>query len=219
MERIFDHDLNKLKAKLYEMGDLVETQIHHVVNALIEGDVQLAKKIAEGDNQIDNMDVKIDKLCQRIFALNQPVASDLRFIMASLKINNELERLGDIAVSIAERIEPITDYPEMIHQFKIDNLANQSEELTKRTISCLKKGEVSDIEQIRKLKNEVKEENQRILNEILQEMTKKSEVIVVATNLVIILRHLERLAGHCSNILESIVFIIEGKIIKHSKEI
>ena len=107
MERHFEIELQKLNKRINKMGNLVAEQVHLAMTALTECNQELAKEIIEHDSEVDELDVKIDKLCQRIFALTQPVATDLRLIMASLKMNNDLERMGDHAVGIAKRIEGI----------------------------------------------------------------------------------------------------------------
>mgnify|MGYP003586733898 FL=1 len=108
--RIFDQELEKLERKVVQMCSQVNQQINDALTALRDYDLKLAKKVINDDNDIDTLDVKIDKLCQKIFALQQPVASDLRYILSALKINNDLERVGDHAVSIAKHIKPLQDY-------------------------------------------------------------------------------------------------------------
>ena len=126
MERHFELELEKLKKRILKMGNLVAAQIHQTMIALINCDIEAAEEIIETEHAIDKLDTKIDKLCQRIFALTQPVATDLRFIMASLKMNNDLERMGNHAVSIARRIEGLSDYKDIVTELKIDDLAGSS---------------------------------------------------------------------------------------------
>src|SRR5512142_2177617 len=105
MERHFEQELEKLNRRVLKMGNLVAEQVSQSLEALMTGNAKLAKTIIDNDQEVDELDVKIDKLCQRIFALTQPVATDLRFIMSALKMNNDLERMGDHAVEIASKIE------------------------------------------------------------------------------------------------------------------
>jgi phosphate transport system protein len=163
------------------------------------------------------LDVKIDKLCQRIFALSQPVASDLRLIMAALKINNDLERLGDLGVTIAKKIEAISEFKDVIVELNIDTLANMSEILVKDCINILTTRNVTFIRDIFESATTLKNKVQQTSNRIINEMMNKTDVVVVATNLMLIISQMERIAGYSTNIAESVYFLVEGKIVKHTK--
>jgi phosphate transport system protein len=216
MERHFEQELEKLNKRIIKMGNLVASQIHETMDALIRCDVEMAHKIIENDNLVDELDVKIDKLCQRIFALTQPVATDLRLIMSSLKMNNDLERMGDHAVSIAGKIEALSEFREIIPELGIDKLAQMTDAIVKDVVNILSTRNVVFIRDIFIQAGAIKDKSQSISSLILEEMTKKTDVIVVATNLMIILTQIERLAGYSTNIAESIVFLVEGKVVKHS---
>jgi phosphate transport system protein len=216
MERHFEQELDKLNKRIIKMGNLVASQIHQTMYALTQCDTELAAEIIENDNQVDELDVKIDKLCQRIFALTQPVATDLRLIMASLKMNNDLERMGDLAVNIASRIEGLNGYKDIITELKVDELAGMTEVIVRDVINILNTKNVVFIRDIFEAANAIKDKIQVISASIIEEMTKKTDVIVVATNLMIILTQIERVAGYSTNIAESIVFLVEGKIVKHA---
>jgi len=217
MERHFDQELEKLNNRVLKMGKLVESQITDTMQALLNCDVELAGRIIENDNQVDVLDVKIDKLCQRIFALSQPVASDLRLIMAALKINNDLERLGDLGVTIAKKIEAISEFKDVIVELNIDTLANMSEILVKDCINILTTRNVTFIRDIFESAATLKDKVQQTSNRIIDEMMNKTDVVVVATNLMLIISQMERIAGYSTNIAESVYFLVEGKIVKHTK--
>ena len=114
MYHYLEEELEQLKTKIIKMGSLVEEQIEHAIQALFEGDIELAKTVISRDDEVDKYDIKIDKHCQRIFALTQPVAFDLRMIMSALMINNDLERMGDIAVNISERTVPMMGFKDLL---------------------------------------------------------------------------------------------------------
>jgi phosphate transport system protein len=211
----FEQELEKLRKRIIDMGALVEKQIDETINALLTGDVELANSIIETDNQVDNIDNKIDKLCQRIFALAQPVASDLRFIMSSLKINTDIERVGDLAVSISKKIEGISENVAFLEQLKINEVALKSKATFTEAINSFIFKDAEAAYKIIEHSKDVDEISDQISNEIINAMTQKSEVIVVATNLILILRHLKRLSDHSTNIAESVIFMVEGKIVKH----
>ena len=217
MERHFELELQKLNRRILKMGNLVASQIHQTMVALTECNVEMATEIIENDNLVDELDVKIDKLCQRIFALTQPVATDLRLIMSSLKMNNDLERMGDLAVNIAERIEGISEYKEIISELKIDELASITDLIVTDVINILNSRNLVFVKDIFNDADVIKDKIQGISSQIIDQMIHKSDVIVVATNLMVILTQIERVAGYSTNIAESIIFLVEGRVVKHSK--
>ena len=217
MERHFELELEKLNKRLNKMGNLVAVQVHMAMTALIECNSDMAAEIIEHDNEVDELDVKIDKLCQRIFALTQPVATDLRLIMASLKMNNDLERMGDHAVGIAKRIESLTDYKDIILELQINEIASKTDLLVKDVVNIITSRNTVLVKDIFESANQIKENAQSVSSRIIEEMTKKSSVVVVATNLMLILTQMERIAGYAMNVAESMVFLVEGRIVKHSK--
>ena len=217
MERHFEQELQKLNKRINKMGLLVAEQVHQALVALSEGNAEMAQTIIDHDNEVDELDVKIDKLCQRIFALTQPVATDLRLIMASLKMNNDLERMADLAVNIAKKIEGLSDYKEIITELKIDDLANRTDIMVRDVINILTTRNTVFVKDIFNEAHSIQDDVQRTSARIIDEMARKTDVIVVATNLVVILTQLERMAGYSKNIAESMIFLVEGKIVKHSR--
>lgn len=216
MERHFEQELDKLNRRILKMAAMVSDQIRKAMEALVNCDNELAEDIIVNDNKLDELDVKIDKLCQRIFALTQPVATDLRLIMSGLKLNNDLERMGDLAVSIAKKIEGISDYKDIITELRIDELAHSIDSVVKDVTQLLNSRQTVLVSDIFEASENIKVRIKEISNNIIEKMVEKSDVVVVATNLVIILTHMDRIAGYCSNIAESVVFLVEGRIIKHS---
>ena len=217
MERHFEMELEKLNVRLKKMAGIVAIQVNSAMKALMEGDVELAKQIIEQDRKVDKLDNKIDKLCQRIFALSQPVATDLRFIMSSLKINNDLERMGDHAVGIAYKIETLIENREVISLLNLGEVVADLNKLMELMVAIIEKRDVNLVKEIFELSAEIHNKLQTLSAKIIEEMTKKSEIIVVATNLMLILTQLERIEAYTTNIAESIVFIVEGKLVKHPK--
>jgi phosphate transport system protein len=215
MERHFEQELEKLNKRLLKMGNLVYDQVHNSLEALLTGDLELAQQVVGLDNKIDKLDVKIDKLCQRIFALTQPVATDLRLIMSALKMNNDLERLGDLAVNISNKIEGVSEYKEILTDLHVDELANMADLIVKDVVNILHTRNTTFVKDIFTSANAIEDKVQAVSSRILDEMMHKTEVIVVATNLMIILTQIDRIAGYSTNIAESIVFIVDGKMIKH----
>ena len=216
MQTYFELELAKLRTRMIKMMKIVNGQIEKSFQVLFKKEFETIEVIKHDENKIDKLDIKIDKLCQRIFALSQPVATDLRFIMASLKIGNELERIGDIAYDISKHAEAVNQYPNLLKRFDIHGLSEQIQKLYVQLIECYVNGNSSlALEVIAKCKKS-EEVCKNVFDDIVSAMIKKSEVIVVATDLILITRDIERSFGHIQNIAETIIFIVEGKIIKHS---
>jgi phosphate transport system protein len=215
--RIFDIELEKLTQKVIQMCLQVNQQVNDALTALKEYDLKLAQKVVKGDQETDTLDVKIDKLCQKIFALQQPVASDLRYILSALKINNDLERVGDHAVNIAKRIAPLEDYRKFITELEVEGVANSTSLLFSEVLELVKTHDLKICAEIYQLSASVKEACHEIGDKILAEMMQKSEVVVIASNILIIINLIERIASYSNNIAESITFVVEGEIVKHKK--
>jgi len=218
MERHFELELEKLNKRVNKMGILVAAQVHDVFDALLRGDTELAGQIIDKDSKVDKLDNKIDKLCQRIFALAQPVATDLRLIMASLKMNNDLERMGDHAVTIAQKIEGLGEYPGILEELHIEEIVKLTDMIVNDVITILNTRNTTFVKDIFSLALAIEEKSQIVNARIIEEMMHKTDVIVVATNLIVILNAIERIAGYSTNIAESIVFLVDGRLIKHKKK-
>jgi phosphate transport system protein len=216
--RIFDSELEKLASKVVLMCSQVNQQVNDALTALKEYDIKLAKKVVKNDHEIDTLDVKIDKLCQKIFALQQPVARDLRYILSALKINNDLERVGDHAVNIAKRIKPLEDYRELISALGVDKVGEETSLLFSDVLSLVKTHDLKYCKEIYERSATLKDDCEAIAAKILTEMMHKSEVVVVAANILIIVNLIERIASYSNNIAESITFVVEGEIVKHRKK-
>ncbi len=217
--RIFDSELDKLAHKVKQMCTQVNQQLIDVVIALKKGDLILANAVVKNDHAINNLDVKIDKLCQKIFALQQPVASDLRYIISALKINNDLERIGDHACNIAKRIEPLQDYQQLVEDLKIDSIGLKTTDLFGDVVELVNTHDLKFANQVMNKAELIKDECEQIGSSILSEMMHQSEVVVVAANILIIINLFERVASYSTNIAESIIFVVNGEIVKHKKHI
>ena len=216
--RIFDSELEKLAHKVVLMCSQVNQQVNDALTALKDYDLKLAKKVIGNDKEIDTLDVKIDKLCQKIFALQQPVARDLRYILSALKINNDLERVGDHTVNISKRIAPLEDYQQLVSDLGVDNLAKETSLLFADVLRLVESHDLKYCQDIYRRSSDLKEGCEAIAENVLNEMMHKSEVVVVASNILIIVNLIERIASYSNNIAESITFVEEGEIVKHRKK-
>lgn len=214
----FEIELSKLNSVIEKIGKLAESQVNEAVKILLqEAEVANEKVIKKKESKIDKLDVRIDEICQSIFALQQPVASDLRFIMSAMQISNEIERIGDLSLSIVKKSKKIKEKHDLIVKFNIAELAKQVEAVTAKTNECFLLRNESIIGEIFVLNKNIKNKGNETIQSIISEMKTNSKVVVSGTNLVIVLKHLERISEHCSNIAEYVYFMINAKIIKHEK--
>ena len=218
MYHYLEEELEQLKTKIIKMGSLVEEQIELAIRALFEGDMELAKTVIRRDDEVDKYDIKIDKHCQRIFALTQPVAFDLRLIMSALMINNDLERMGDIAVNISERTEPMSGYRELLLKMRVGEMTMKVKKIVKMSIDCFVNSDAELAKMIILMDNEIDKLDKEIFNLLTDEMKAHSEMIVPCSHILTLIRNIERLSDHATNIAEDVIFLIDAKIIKHSKD-
>jgi phosphate transport system protein len=218
MQRLLDEHLDKLKTRIIKMCSLVDEQVQLAIKAVEADDLEMAKYAIDMDKKVNKFDVKIDKICQKIFALSQPVAMDLRYIMSSLTINNNLERIGDIAVNISENILLIQKKPAFYNQTKIAEMFTIVQQMLKNAIDSFI-GENAELAKKVILSDDMIDnmnaENHVILKEIMKQ---SSDNIEPAVALLVISRELERLADHTTNIAEDVFFIVEAQMIKHKYE-
>ncbi|MFO7524396.1 MAG: phosphate signaling complex protein PhoU [Ignavibacteriaceae bacterium] len=218
MQRLLDEHLDKLKTRIIKMCSLVDEQVQFAVKAVVEENLELAGLVIERDKKVNKFDVKIDKICQKIFALSQPVAMDLRYIMSALTINNNLERIGDIAVNISENIMLIKNKPDYYQKTKLEEMFNIVLQMLKNAIDSFIE---EDAELAKKvilsddIIDKMNADNHVILKEIMKQSPHNIESAVA---LLVISRELERLADHCTNIAEDVFFIVEAQMIKHKYE-
>lgn len=216
MQSFFQSELTKLRKRIIKMFMLVNTQLEKASQSLINQDFEMIDLAMKNENRIDKLDIKIDKLCQRIFALAQPVATDLRFIMSSLRIGNEIERIADIALDIISRSDSVRSYNKILEQYKVHELLAEVLRINLRISEAYNNNNSALAKEIIDSCKQTEETCKLVFNEIIAHMTRKSQVITIATDLILIVRDLERISNHMENIADSVVFIAEGKRVRHS---
>jgi phosphate transport system protein len=218
MPRHFEIELDQLRTSIIKMGSLVDEQIDLATTALIESRPDRAQFVIERDKKVDEFDNLIDSHCERIFALTQPVAMDLRLIMAALKINHELERMGDIAVNIAERAIPLQNHLALLRKSRVIEMSSIAREMVKRAIDSFVNNDPAQAREILPKDDLVDNLNRDIFNFLVKEMKLDPEIIEPAAHIIVLSRHLERLADHATNISEEVVYLVDAKIVKHHAE-
>jgi len=218
MERHFDEELKELKEKVLRMGSLVEKAIHLSIKALVERKNDLAEQVIKSDDEINMLEIEIDELVLRLLALRQPQAGDLRFITSIMKINNDLERMGDLAVNIAERTIELLKFPLLKPLIDIPRMAETAQGMVKDSLDAFVKKDSKLAKSVCERDDKVDNLNDQIFRELLTYMLQDPKTIERAVDLILVGRNLERIADHATNICEDVIYMAEGKTIKHHIE-
>jgi len=200
----FQRELDKVKKMILSLGALVEQRVNRIRQAIDERDASLAKEIAHLDHEIDDMEVEIEEECLKIIALHQPVAADLRFLVAVIKINNDLERIGDQVVNIAQRVVRIAKRPVAPFHFDYSEMAEKAEAMLRMSLDSLVNQDLDLAIKVLHLDDEAMAAG-------------VTDDIGYMINLLLISRHIERLADHATNIAEEVAYMIEGEIVRHGR--
>jgi len=218
INKSYDRDLNDLKQNLLLLGSLVERSIISAIKALEEMDGHLAAGVIADDDQIDRKEVEIDEFCHKVIALRQPAAKDLRFITTALKINYDLERIGDMAVNICERVVELVKEPQLKPYVTIPQMAETVQAMLRDSLVSFIHEDVELALRVKKNDEKVDELLQKVCDDLQEIMSKESGSVSRAMRLVFISKYLERIGDHATNIAELVIFMVEGKTIRHEKE-
>jgi phosphate transport system protein len=218
MERQFDQELNILKEDLLKMASLAEEAIAKSIKALVERDSTLAQEVIDRDREINLLEIEINNQCLKLLALKQPMAIDLRFITSAMKIISNLERIADQAVNISQRTLELIKQPLLKPLIDIPRMAKLAQEMVKTSIDSLVNKDSLLAKRIGKRDNLVDDLNDQIFRELLTYMMEDPKTIKRAIELILVGRHLERIADLATNISEEVVYILNGKNIKHPNQ-
>jgi phosphate transport system protein len=211
----FDVELRTLKDKLLLMASVVEEHINAALRALGERDIAVAEKIEKSDVQVNLLEMEVDELCIRLLALRQPAASDLRFITAALKITTDLERIGDLAVNIAERAEDLARSAVMVPSMDLARMAEASQRMLKDSLDALVHGDAEMAQSVLERDQIVDDQFVEAFRALIEAMKRDPQTVDRAIGLVFIAKHLERIADHATNIAEMVVYLVKGKDVRH----
>jgi len=215
MKTHFQQELNELKSELLRMAGLAERAISNAVEALVKRDTPLAKKTIQGDAQINEMEINIDERCLNLLALHQPMAADLRFITSAMRINTELERIGDQAVNIAERVIFLNQEAQLKPYIDIPRMAEITQSMVKDVLDAFVNGDAKLARSVCERDDQVDALNDQVFRELLTYMMSDPKTITRAVHLIIVSRCLERIADHATNIAEGVIFMVQALVIKH----
>ena len=216
-DKAYEAELSTLREQLLEMGGLVEAAIAASVRAVVERDAALADQVKARDRVVNRMEVAIDQSCRRILALRQPAASDLRFITTALKIVTDLERMGDLAVNIAERAADLAQAPALRPLHDLAKLAQLSEAQLKRALDAFVTGDAGEAEEVLRGDDHLDALYLKIFSELLGLMMEDPRSIRRATSLMFVAKHLERFGDHATNLAEMVIFMVRGTDVRHPR--
>ena len=216
MERHFSRELDELRGKLVAMSRAVDEQLDAAYRSLLDGSEELAKTVIAGDVRVNDYDTLIDAECQRILALTQPVAIDLRLLMAALQINHELERIGDIAVNVAERAIPLVPHRQFVRSTRLADMAEIARIMVRDSFDAFLHNDPRVAMRVLDSDDVVDKLDRDLFRHLVGVMEKQHNLIQPASHLLILSRHLERLADHATNIAEDVIFLVNARVVKHN---
>lgn len=218
MAQHLQREIDRLKRNILSLGAAVEEGVRMAVKSVEERNALLARRVIESDHEIDQAEVDLEEDCLKILALHQPVAIDLRFIIAVLKINNDLERIGDLAVNIAERADFLSSYGDVQIPLDLQQIAEKSQFMLKRSLDSLVNLDATLARIVCRTDDEVDAINRDMYEVVRNAIRAHPEHIDVLIQHLSISRYLERIADHATNVAEDVIYMVEGIIPRHRAE-
>jgi phosphate transport system protein len=215
MERALDHHLDRIRQSLLRMGGLVEEMIADSQEALVERDSERAEQVIKTDKEVDLLEMEIDELCHTALARHQPTAVDLRFLVAAMKIDNDLERMGDSAVNIAEAALVLNTEPPLKPYIDLPRLSELTQKMVRESLDAFVQGNVQLALDICGRDDHVDGLYKQLFRELLTYMIADPKTVNRALHLLLIARNLERIADHATNVAEDVIYYVEGRDIRH----
>ncbi len=213
--RHFQDELEQLKRRLLEMGGLAEEQVRAAVQGVADGDVEMLDRALAADQAINALHIEIDSRCFTLLALYQPMAADLRAIVAAVKINTDLERVGDLAVNIAEAGKRYVTHPAIRKLVNIPRMAQIAQAMLRDALDAYVGRDTPLAQQVLNADDELDDLKIQIFRNLLNDMLKDAATIEPALDLILISRHLERIGDHATNIAEDVIFMVSARDVRH----
>lgn len=215
--KAYEHDLEKLREKILRMGGLCEDAIERAMEALVTRSAALAAETIERDHLINRLEVEIDEQCIELLALRQPAGGDLRLVITGLKISTDLERIGDLSVNFCERVQDLLKAPPLKPLIDLPRMARISTSMVHDSLDAYVRRDTALAESVCARDDEVDELNEQIFRELLTYMMENPQNIPRALSLSMIARYLERIADHANNIAQMVIYLVNGKDIRHTQ--
>lgn len=216
--RHFIEELEDLRGKLLEMCGLVEDAVHRSIRCLVERDEEQAQQVLANESRVNRMEIEIDDMARRLLTLQQPMASDMRFLTAAIKINNDLERMGDLAVHIVQRALALMQRPLVKPLIDIPHMATLVQSMVRKSIDSFVRRDADLARSVLTSDDAVDELRDAIYDELVNLMMKDPEKVRGCIDLIFIARNLERIADHATNIAEDVLFLVQGVEVRHHAE-
>lgn len=214
----FQEELELLKTRLLEMGGLAEDRVRMAVRALVEGDMATLDSVLVGDEAINRLHIEIDDRCVKLLALHQPVAVDLRAIVSAVKINTDLERVGDLAINIAEAAARYLQHPPVKELIDIPRMAVLAQNMLRDALDAFVRRDEPLARRVLDEDDQLDQLKTQVFRSLLEHMTDDRDTIQPALDLVLISRHLERIGDHATNIAEDVIFMITARDVRHHQD-
>jgi phosphate transport system protein len=215
MKRVFQRELDKLNKQLLALSAMVEESLRQALAAVDTRDAARARAVIVGDRSIDEAEVEVEEECLKVLALHQPVAGDLRYLVAVIKINNELERIGDLATNIAERALQIAEAPPVTVPVDLLVMAERVESMLERALDALVNRDPGVARQVMASDDEVDDLYAQLIEQLKEMIRADLDAIDAIVYIFSVARYLERLADHATNIAEDVLYMVEGEISRH----
>ena len=218
MERVvrhFQEELEALQSRLLEMGGLAEERVRASVQGLVSRDVAMIERVLRGDEPINQLHIEVDSRCFRLLALHQPMAVDLRGIVAAVKINTDLERVGDLAVNIAEAAKRYTTHPPVKKLIDIPQMGSIAQAMLRDSLDCYVRRDTRLAHQVLNEDDHLDALKTQVFRELLTYMLQDPATVEPALDLILISRHLERIGDHATNIAEDVIFMVSALDVRH----
>jgi len=216
MERHLDQDLDRIKQNLLKMAGIVESMVAQATQSLLERDESLWKKVIETDHEVDSLEIEIDEACHIVLVRQQPAAVDLRFIVAVMKINSDLERIGDSAVNIAQSVEHLNQQPPLKPYIDLPHMSELVQTMVRQSLDAFVRRDAQLAIAVCGDDDAVDGLYKQLFRELLTYMIEDPKTVTRALHLLLIARNLERIADHATNIAEDVIYYVEGRDIRHS---
>jgi phosphate transport system protein len=214
----FQEELEQLKARLLEMGGLAEDRLRLVVHGLVDRDLVIVERVLTNDGAINQLHIEIDDRCFKLLALHQPMAVDLRAIVSAVKINTDLERVGDLAVNIAEAVRRYLQHPPVKELIDIPRMAMIAQDMLRDALDAYVRRDIPLAQNVLDRDDELDALKTMVFRELLTHMLRDPASIEPSLDLILISRHLERIGDHATNIAEDVIFMVSAKDVRHHAE-
>jgi phosphate transport system protein len=211
----FQEELDQLKSRLLEMGGLAEDRVRSAIDAIVDRNRSLVDRVLDGDGPINQLHIEIDGRCVKLLALHQPMAVDLRVILSAVKINTDLERVGDLAINIAEAGARYLSHPPVKELIDIPRMADIAQRMLRDALDAFVSRDTALAQRVLDADDELDALKTQVFRELLNYMLQSPQTIEPALDLILISRHLERIGDHATNIAEDVIFMVSAKDVRH----